>query len=59
MNTISELEEYEDQQNYIKEACEEYPNAIALLQAVLYESVIENEFDNDIKNFLTKINKTK
>ena len=59
MNITKEMQEAQEQQDYIVEACAQYPRAIELLQAVLYNSFIETEFDEEIKIFLTNINKTK
>lgn len=42
-----------------EELISNYESAIELLRAVLYESVIESEFDDDIRNFLKRVHKTK
>lgn len=59
MNITKEMQEAQEQQDYIIEACEHYPRAIELLKLVLYESFNESEFDDDIRIFLNNINKTK
>mgnify|MGYP003461329080 CR=1 len=59
MNITKEMQEAQEQQDYIVEACAQYPRAIELLKLVFYESFNENEFDDDIRIFLTNINKTK